>query len=87
MRTFLRNLFWHFLHYFQIIPANIKAIFLTDTKEQKEVISLANRKKSQQACLKALSFALYFSTFLLIFFFSLKLLHIATMQTTILCIL
>ena len=33
------------------------------------VIRLANEKKSQQACLKALSLAPYFSTFLLIFLF------------------
>ena len=48
----------------------------------------SKQQKYQQACLKALSLSHYFSTFLLtISFFLLKLLHFATMQMTILCIL
>ena len=61
-----------------------KAIFPIDIKEQNQVISLANGKKSQQECLKALSLVNIFYQWS----FLLKLLHFATMQmaVTILCI-
>ena len=65
-----------------------KAIFLIDTKKQKQVISFTNDKNSKQTCLKALSLAPYFSIFSLVVpFFLLKILHLATMQILILCII
>ena len=65
-----------------------KTIFLIDTKKQKQVISFTNDKNSKQTCLKALSLAPYFSIFLLVIpFFLLKILYLATMQILILCII
>ena len=59
-----------------------------DKNKQKLEISLANDKRSSQACLKVPFLALYFSAFSsTISFFLLKLLHYATILMTIICIL
>ena len=75
-------------YYFNKYASTLSQTYSKDKNKQKLEISLANDKRSSQACPKVPFFVLYFSAFSsTTSFFLLKLLHYATILMTIICIL